>query len=354
MTSPVVILGGGLAGTLLAVQLVHRGAAVILLDAPQPHSASAVAAGVWHGTASQRPTLAWRAAELLQAIENFLHELAFATMAACFHALPVYRPFTDARVANDWAARAAAPDASGWVTLSAPLHTPHLHNALGGLHITRAGWLDVPAFLVAAHAWLQASGKCQVVHTHVDYSSIYPAQKTIQYQGTTTSYHSLVFAEGIGALQNPFWPSAPLHALKGQLLELEIAGMPQPSFILVRGVYLLPLGGSRYLAGSTYEKTFTTLEPDAAGEAEILRKLHHLLPDAKITVLARRAGIRPTSPSRRPILGRHPKHPGLYFFNGLGTKGVLQGPWCAALLAEGILQGTSPWPPEIDLNKQLL
>ena len=40
-------------------------------------------------------------------------------------------------------------------------------------------------------------------------------------------------------------------------------------------------------------------------------------------------GIRPTTKDRRPLLAVHPVHTNLYALNGLGTNGVLFGPWYA-------------------------
>ncbi|MBP6403894.1 MAG: FAD-binding oxidoreductase, partial [Bacteroidia bacterium] len=47
-------------------------------------------------------------------------------------------------------------------------------------------------------------------------------------------------------------------------------------------------------------------------------------------VISQKAGVRPTVKDRRPLLGLHPQHPGVYVFNGLGTKGVSLGPFFAS------------------------
>ena len=36
-------------------------------------------------------------------------------------------------------------------------------------------------------------------------------------------------------------------------------------------------------------------------------------------------------------MGRHPSEPRVFFFNGLGSKGVLNGPWHAQRLVSHIL-----------------
>jgi glycine/D-amino acid oxidase-like deaminating enzyme len=50
------------------------------------------------------------------------------------------------------------------------------------------------------------------------------------------------------------------------------------------------------------------------------------------------------------MLGRHPQLP-LFFFNGMGTKGVLQAPWCTRLLVAQVLGDTTPLPSAIDIMR---
>ncbi|MBK7816373.1 MAG: FAD-binding oxidoreductase [Sphingobacteriaceae bacterium] len=44
-------------------------------------------------------------------------------------------------------------------------------------------------------------------------------------------------------------------------------------------------------------------------------------------VLEHKAGVRPSTLDRRPIIGQHPLHKNLFVFNGLGTKGVMLAPY---------------------------
>ena len=48
------------------------------------------------------------------------------------------------------------------------------------------------------------------------------------------------------------------------------------------------------------------------------------------------AGIRPTVIDRRPLVGAHEIHSNMYVLNGLGTRGVIIGPYVAEQLYEFI------------------
>jgi glycine/D-amino acid oxidase-like deaminating enzyme len=60
-----------------------------------------------------------------------------------------------------------------------------------------------------------------------------------------------------------------------------------------------------------------------------------------VEVLQQVAGIRPTVPDRRPILGRHPIYSNLSLFNGLGTKGYMMAPLLSKEMCLYLLENKS-------------
>ena len=77
------------------------------------------------------------------------------------------------------------------------------------------------------------------------------------------------------------------------------------------------------IAGSTFEKTYTDLEPDATvASQEIFRRLGQalpFLPDLELVDVA--AGLRATTPDHQPIAGRLAER--IWMLAGLGSKGLL-------------------------------
>ena len=61
---------------------------------------------------------------------------------------------------------------------------------------------------------------------------------------------------------------------------------------------------------------------------DLLEKVK-LLTKKSFEVIDHQVGIRPTTPDRRPIIGKHPTFNNLLLFNGLGTKGYLMAPLLA-------------------------
>ena len=66
--------------------------------------------------------------------------------------------------------------------------------------------------------------------------------------------------------------------------------------------------------------------------------------DIQYQCVSQEWGFRPTTPDRRPLLGRHPEQPAVIIFNGFGTKGVSLTPYFSDVLIRWMENG-------IPLNK---
>lgn len=82
----------------------------------------------------------------------------------------------------------------------------------------------------------------------------------------------------------------------------------------------------KFRIGATYQWENLNTEITAEARLELETNLRALIScDFKIT--DQQAGICPSVRDRRPSLGFHPQHKMLAVFNGLGTKGAMQGPF---------------------------
>ena len=71
---------------------------------------------------------------------------------------------------------------------------------------------------------------------------------------------------------------------------------------------------------------------------------------APFTVTKHRAAIRPIIRRSQIVMGTHPSHSKVAFFNGLGSKGVLNGPYYASRLCDHLLNGADI-PEHLDLQR---
>ena len=331
-----VIIGGGLAGYFLAANLVKAGRTVTLIHNPNNTGASGVAAGLVNPLTGRQYVLTWKALAFLDALDNFLKDPLFTPLEAHYHRTPVFRPFPDIYSSNEWVAKTAWP---GYENLTATEYNSWrpdlLHNPHGGMLHLRSGWLDIPAFLHSLNHILSDTGYFTEKKAQVGYESILPDAQEILIEGTKQSYANLIFCEGIQAIHNP-WFRVNIIPLKGQVLTVKSEGPSER--ILSSGVFMIPLSTREYRLGSTYERSFQAEGPDEWGKNELLTEVKRWWIPPVEQVLKHDAGLRPTTLDRMPILGRHEEFRNLWIFNGLGAKGVLQGPGLARLLSQAILE----------------
>ena len=99
--------------------------------------------------------------------------------------------------------------------------------------------------------------------------------------------------------------------------------------IVSKGIFIMPLGNYLYTVGSTYNHQEWDGVVTQKGITYLQKQIEQIL-EYDYEVITAKAGVRPTVRDRKPFLGLHPKHEKLAIFNGLGTRGVIQGPYLSA------------------------
>lgn len=131
-----------------------------------------------------------------------------------------------------------------------------------------------------------------------------------------------------------FFPRVSLKEAKGELLTIHAPEL-NIEYILKASVFIIPMGNDLYTVGSTYNWTDKTNAVTEEAKEQLLKKLKPLI-NCAFTVVDQSAGIRPTVSNRRPIIGSHPEYKNIHIINGLGTRGVLIGPYVAEILYNAI------------------
>jgi glycine oxidase len=330
----ILIIGGGLAGCFQAAASVRAGHAVTMIDADRPRSASRVAAGLFNVVTGREASKSWLADEMLAEIHAFLAVPAFESLRQYFHFMPIYRPFADGYTYNEWMVRLQQPDYADFAQhQGSPQQSEILHNPIGGLRIMTCGWVQVNALCEAMVAILQQAFHMQYFQADFDYTQLDPTTATLRMPLVAGTYDEVIFAEGMGITANPWFQHIEIRPLKGQILDLQLAPGLQDDQVYLRKTFLIPKGKNFYTAGSTYELRFEDDEVTSEGIETVMDSVREQVA-LPFELMAARASIRPTTPNRRPILGRHPDYPRLVVFNGLGTKGVLQAPLMAQTLRD--------------------
>ncbi len=346
----ILIVGGGLAGTFAAARLCQDGHEVTLVNEPRPDAASVVAAGMFNVITGRFGALTWQAAILLKEIHDFLDEADFQHLKRFFHFVPIYRPFKNIEEYNQWSGRALDERFSPYMAFQEKtLPGLPINNELGGIFITPCGWCEVGPLVQEMTRTLIEKFGLQFLETHAPAAGLVVGNKSWEIDGQQVKFDDLVLCPGAWGSQFPLLGKMPLIPNKGETLTLGCADLDL-DFVLSRKAYLIPLGAGRFVAGSTYQNQFADNHPTAAARNEILAMLKDVV-QVDFEVLEHRAGLRPTTPNRRPILGTHSDYLYVHIISGFGTKGVLTAPWASVRLREFFRSGNWDLPQEANRER---
>lgn len=326
-THDVIIIGQGLAGTVLSETLVQRGKRVVVFDMPLPGRASQVAAGLVNPISLRRTVLTWRASEMLAIAGAFYRDLGLQYDTVFWHPTPLAVLFPTAQEAGIWQLRMKDPEMTRLLRLdtSADTALDQLPQPYGRGIIDRCAWVDVSALLARHRAQAIAAGELE--ERRIEASDIHQLPDGIQIHGRTAPL--LVHCGG------PFTTADGLVQVKGEGLTVRIPDL-HLSKAVHRGVFMLPIGNDVYRVGSTFAWNDVWSGPTEEARRYLLDRLERLV-EREVEVLDHWCGVRPASKDRRPILGRIGKHE--VIFNGLGSRGVVLAPWCAQHLCDHLFDG---------------
>jgi len=327
---PWCIVGQGLAGTCLAWHFLERGADFSIASDGRDGS-SRVAAGLVNPVTGKNFSPSWRIAEFLPEADMFYRQIESRLGVRCWHPLPVVRL---ARDASEWRRieqRLALPETAPWVAgVTDP--PPGWHAAV---ELRGGARLDTRGFLDASKAHFEHLGVLRWQDAGTASRGGMPA----------TSGHTILCQGAAGLLENQLGPH---RCAKGEILTIEAPGWPQSHIRIGAGGWLVPIGGGRFKAGSSYEWDVLDSVPTDQGRERVCEIALALGGDSHFAVIAHEAGVRPILRRSQPLIGRHPA--GGWVFNGLGSKGSLYAPGCARRLAGACLDGASI---ETDLDFQI-
>ncbi len=347
------IVGGGLAGTLLAWTLARRTCKVLVFDAEKKHSCSRLAAGIINPVTGKRLVKSWRFDDLYQLARETYLEMEAELNLRLFYPQRIFRAFRQMEWSNQWAFRLGDPKyASLMVPLDRLPPEPGLFRpALAYGCIKEAARLDIPNLLAAVR---KAFAERQLFEGSAFLREVFkPEGLQLCSEGVRYGEHrasALIFCEGWKLKDNPWFGYLPLNPAKGHVLHLHFDNeLCEKRYMYKDELYFVALDERTTWCGSDYLWDFEDEKPEPR-HLHVLEKRAKQILRKPVQLAGGFAAVRPTVRDRRPLLGRHPDFPQLFVFNGLGTKGSSLAPWCAMQMTALLLDGKA-LDPEIDIQR---
>ncbi|MFD2910018.1 NAD(P)/FAD-dependent oxidoreductase [Flavobacterium ardleyense] len=339
-----IIVGNGLAGISFAeIALQHNKSIFVFDNNSQP--SSKVAGGLYNPVVLKRFSEVWKAKEQIDFAFPLYHTIQARLNVVFDYELPILRKLFSIEEQNNWF---QAADKLNLAPFLDPKLSNQKYSAIDSpFHygkVNHTGYLEISTLIESYSKYLKDLN-CYSTDSF-DYIQIQFLESGIQYKDIHAK--NIIFAEGFGLHANPFFNDLPLDGTKGELLIIKAADL-QLDVVIKSSVFILPIGNDLYKVGATYDWKDKTNNPTEEGKKELVDKLKELI-SCDFEVIEHFAGVRPTVKDRRPLVGTHPLHSQLHLLNGLGTRGVMLGPYLANQLFQHI-ENAIPLENEINIER---
>lgn len=338
------IVGLGLAGISLCEVLEKNKRTFTVINDDSQRS-SHVAGGLYNPVILKRFTLAWNAQEQLQTAIPFYSDLERKLDVKLHHRIPVLRRFASVEEQNLWFEAADRPQLQPFLS---PKILPNTNKAVdapfGYGEVLQTGLVDAKKLLSTYTSYLL--GRDLLEQETFDFEALTINDRHILYKSIKAK--RIVFATGYGQRYNPYFNYLPLNGTKGELLTVKAPDLKEDN-IIKSSVFIIPLGKDMYRIGATYKWKDKTNVPTVKAKSELLEKLDTFL-TCDYEVVQHEAGVRPTVSDRRPLVGRHPAHSGMYVLNGFGSRGVMIAPFASHQLYD-YMERDRPLHKEMDIAR---
>jgi hypothetical protein len=306
--------------------------------------ASIVASGLYNPVVLKRFNKAWDAEKHLPVAMSAYEELELFLGIKIDYKLPIYRLFSSIAEQNNWIIASDKIPLKPYLISTIKSNTnQNIYAPYGYGEVKNTGRIDTK-LLLESYSNLLNNEKL-ISHESFEYDKL-KISKKIVYKGIESE--NIIFSEGFGVRQNPFFNYLPIEGTKGELIIINAPKL-NSEVIIKSSVFIIPIGKNNYLVGSTYAWDDFNNDPTINAKNKLLNKLDKLIL-CPYKVVYQRAGIRPTVIDRRPLVGQHKSHQNLYILNGLGSRGVLIAPTVANALIN-LIEDKLPLQKEINISR---
>lgn len=304
-----------------------------------------VAAGLFNPLVFKWITKSWKARLLLSEANSTYKSLEQLLGGKYIDNQPLIRIIASAQEQKQWMRRENQEDFENLILPEDAAIKALWDKGFGNRGVAGSGWLDIKLLLHDFRAMLSAENK--LIEAEMDYDAIQTTEH-LTYKGEQYSY--IICCDGAAVSQNPFFTNLKFSHTKGEVLDIK-SPVLDLNRMLNHGQFAIPLGNEKYRIGTNFDWQDLTPTPTEVIKQELVNGFSEFFKIAP-EVIDHRAGIRPSTPDRRPYVGRSDVHPNVCTMNGMGSKGVLLAPWCASQLCNHLFSG-EPIHPDIDVNRNM-
>ena len=337
------IVGQGITGSIVAIQLKKNLKKIKLIDNGNHNSSSKVATGIVQPISLKRCNLSWRGREFYEFSDTFYKEINIESNIELYKPCELLRIFTSFEEQNNWIGKTHNEIYKNILKLNNK-KLGKLKNKFGSGIVELCSHLSVNKFLDFVSSLFLKSAELKKDLFNADEIKI--KNNRFHYKGDIFS--KVIMCDGVNALKNPMFNYLPIIPNKGELLKVSSNILPPQ--IINCGIFSLPENKNIFTIGSTYSNEDQKNKITMDAKEYLMKKLNKIINIDGIEITDQKFGFRPTSLDRKPLIGEHPIIKNLFTVNGMGSKAILMAPLLVSELLNYIYQ-KKPLDSMVNINR---
>ena len=338
-----IIVGLGIAGISICEQLRKNNKSFVVIDAKS--SATSVAGGVVNPCVLKRFNPVWNANPFFEYAFPFYKNLeAFISQKIVLEAT-VLKIFTSIEDQNNWIVGSDKKELEKYLSSTIVKNDNEGIQAPFNFGELKSTFQLNTKLLIEKYTHHLRQIK-SLLEEAFDYKKLCHNKKEVTYKSIIAN--KIVFAQGVSALQNPYFPKDILHSKKGEYITIKATDLKCNS-VLKGKYFIIPQGNDLYKVGATFDHKSNTHIISEKGKNELVGALKKMI-SVPFQMVDQEVGMRPTVLNKRPIVGNLPNHDNIYFLNGLGTHGLLMAPLLSKNLYD-FMENKVALPSEINIKR---
>lgn len=360
------ILGAGLAGILLGYRLAKSHKKVLIIDPNGVASgASSTPLALANPATGRFAKKGFKSDEALESISKIL-DTKSDLLTSFITNKKLIRPFFDEEIAEKTKKNIAQDkwingDVEWLAEEEIQYRFPLLNQSYGGVIIHNSYVINPSGYLKLIQKKIEKHDGLIIEHTNFQFD--YHQEEGTWYfeiDSNSVKANELIHCTGDTTLTQKEQKGT---RIKGQTLSLSpLKNHPKYSawtsflkeFSISAQGYLCTLDHEHWVVGSTYEHRFTTKNPDEKGRNYLMDKLRRISDDLPelVTINEQWAGIRYSTPDRKPLIGTLDHEKKEHIFRGLASKGVLYAHLYSECMCDYLIYGRK-LPKEVTIDRYL-
>ena len=323
------IVGQGISGSIVALQLKKISKKFKLLESGNPNTSSRAAAGIVHPISLKKCNLSWRGREFYDFGKAFYKEINFQSGIELYKPYKLLRVFASFEEQNNWIGKSNNEIYKNILSLN--------KKVIGSVETKFGSGIVELCSRLSVNEFLNFVRRSSLENKSLKNDFFYPEKLKLKenkfyYQGDI--YSKIIMCDGVNALKNPMFNYLPIIPNKGEILKVFSETLPNQ--IINCGIFSLPEIKNIFTVGSTYSNEDQQNKSTEIAKEYLMKKLNKIIDIDGIEIIDQKFGFRPTTSDRKPLIGEHPIIKNLYIINGMGSKAILMAPLLISELLDTI------------------